>query len=115
MFGRPAFGLRRLAAEAARSNARSNAGRITSEVRERDQKLLEMRAADPMIAVLEAFPVAAIKTGMLLSKAHIVAVTEILMAHRDIPLVIDPVMISSTDNPAQSSAGSWHSRHFWGS
>lgn len=61
--------LRRLAAEAARSNARSNAGRITSEVRERDQKLLEMRAADPMIAVLEAFPVIEVPEPVLVEFA----------------------------------------------
>jgi hydroxymethylpyrimidine/phosphomethylpyrimidine kinase len=54
---------------------------------------------DQLRVLLEAFPVAAIKTGMLFSKAHIVAVTEILSAHRGIPLVIDPVMIASTGDP----------------
>jgi hydroxymethylpyrimidine/phosphomethylpyrimidine kinase len=54
---------------------------------------------DQLRVLLEAFPVAAIKTGMLFSKAHIVAVTEILAEHRDIPLVIDPVMIASTGDP----------------
>ena len=54
---------------------------------------------DQLHVLLEAFPVTAIKTGMLFSKAHIVAVTEILSAHRGIPLVIDPVMIASTGDP----------------
>lgn len=54
---------------------------------------------DQLHVLLEAFPVAAIKTGMLFSKAHIVAVTEILQEHRGIPLVIDPVMIASTGDP----------------
>lgn len=54
---------------------------------------------DQLRVLLEAFPVAAIKTGMLFSKAHIVAVTEILSQYRDIPLVIDPVMIASTGDP----------------
>jgi hydroxymethylpyrimidine/phosphomethylpyrimidine kinase len=54
---------------------------------------------DQLHVLLESFPVAAIKTGMLFSKAHIVAVTEILQQHRGIPLVIDPVMIASTGDP----------------
>jgi hydroxymethylpyrimidine/phosphomethylpyrimidine kinase len=54
---------------------------------------------DQLRVLLEAFPVAAIKTGMLFSKAHIVAVTEILQEYPDIPLVIDPVMIASTGDP----------------
>jgi hydroxymethylpyrimidine/phosphomethylpyrimidine kinase len=54
---------------------------------------------DQLRVLLEAFPVAAIKTGMLFSKAHIVAVTGILAGYRGIPLVIDPVMIASTGDP----------------
>ena len=54
---------------------------------------------DQLRVLLEAFPVGAIKTGMLFSKAHIVAVTEILSEYRGIPLVIDPVMIASTGDP----------------
>jgi hydroxymethylpyrimidine/phosphomethylpyrimidine kinase len=54
---------------------------------------------DQLRVLLEAFPIAAIKTGMLFSKAHIVAVTEILESHPGIPLVIDPVMIASTGDP----------------
>ena len=54
---------------------------------------------DQLRVMLDAFPIAAIKTGMLFSKAHIVAVTEILSEYRGIPLVIDPVMIASTGDP----------------
>jgi SH3-like domain-containing protein len=61
--------LRRLAAEAARSNARSHAGRITSQMREREQQLLEARAADPMIAILEAFPVIEVPEPVLVEFA----------------------------------------------
>lgn len=48
--------------------------------------------------MLESYPIAAIKTGMLFSKAHIVAVSELLQKS-EIPLVIDPVMIASTGDP----------------
>jgi hydroxymethylpyrimidine/phosphomethylpyrimidine kinase len=54
---------------------------------------------DQLHVLLETFPISAIKTGMLFSKAHIVAVTEILSKFRHIPLVIDPVMIASTGAP----------------
>jgi hydroxymethylpyrimidine/phosphomethylpyrimidine kinase len=45
--------------------------------------------------LLECYPVAAIKTGMLGSKAHVVAIAE-LLAGRAIPLVVDPVMVASS-------------------
>lgn len=54
---------------------------------------------DQLHVLFEAFPISAVKTGMLFSKAHIVAVTEILARYPDIPLVIDPVMIASTGDP----------------
>lgn len=47
-------------------------------------------------AVLEGFPVKAIKTGMLFSKEIIGAAAEILDDHRDIPLVIDPVFAATS-------------------
>ena len=50
---------------------------------------------EQLTLLLDSYPVAALKTGMLFSKAHIVAVAEIL-AGRDLPLVVDPVMIAST-------------------
>ena len=46
--------------------------------------------------LLEAYPVKAIKTGMLYSKAHLVAVTEILSEYKHIPLVTDPVMVATS-------------------
>ena len=46
--------------------------------------------------LLDSYPVAAIKTGMLFSKAHVVAVSEILSQYPEIPLVVDPVMVAST-------------------
>jgi hydroxymethylpyrimidine/phosphomethylpyrimidine kinase len=52
--------------------------------------------ADQVALLLEGFPVAAIKTGMLFSAAHVVAVAEILRTFPQIPLVVDPVMIAST-------------------
>ncbi|NNC90678.1 MAG: bifunctional hydroxymethylpyrimidine kinase/phosphomethylpyrimidine kinase [Akkermansiaceae bacterium] len=48
--------------------------------------------------LLAAYPVAAIKTGMLGSKRHVVAVAE-LLSRVDIPLVVDPVMVASTGDP----------------
>jgi hydroxymethylpyrimidine/phosphomethylpyrimidine kinase len=52
--------------------------------------------ADQVSLLLESFPVAAIKTGMLFSAAHVLAVAEILRRFPQIPLVVDPVMIAST-------------------
>lgn len=56
------------------------------------------RVADQIRLVLEAFPVAAIKTGMLYSAEIITAVEKALMPalKQGIPLVIDPVMVAST-------------------
>ena len=51
---------------------------------------------DQVSLLLESFPVAAIKTGMLFSAAHVSAVAEILRRYPQIPLVVDPVMIAST-------------------
>jgi hydroxymethylpyrimidine/phosphomethylpyrimidine kinase len=56
------------------------------------------RVADQIRLVLEAFPVAAIKTGMLYS-AEIIAAIEKALAPalaRGVPLVIDPVMVASS-------------------
>lgn len=51
---------------------------------------------DQVELLLASFPVAAVKTGMLFSAAHVRAVAEILAAHRKLPLVVDPVMLAST-------------------
>jgi hydroxymethylpyrimidine/phosphomethylpyrimidine kinase len=55
--------------------------------------------ADQVSLMLDAFPVAAAKTGMLFSAAHVRAVAEILAGRRDFPWVVDPVMIASTGDP----------------
>ncbi|MFC7335576.1 bifunctional hydroxymethylpyrimidine kinase/phosphomethylpyrimidine kinase [Haloferula chungangensis] len=51
---------------------------------------------DQVALLLKSYPIAAIKTGMLFSKAHVVAISELLAKHPDIPLVVDPVMVAST-------------------
>jgi hydroxymethylpyrimidine/phosphomethylpyrimidine kinase len=56
------------------------------------------RVADQVRLVLEAFPVAAIKTGMLYSAEIIAAVEKAIgpALDRGVPLVVDPVMIASS-------------------
>ncbi len=56
------------------------------------------RVADQVRLVLEAFPVAAIKTGMLYSAEIIAAVLETIqpLLEKGVPLVIDPVMVASS-------------------
>jgi hydroxymethylpyrimidine/phosphomethylpyrimidine kinase len=51
---------------------------------------------DQISLLLDSFPIAAIKTGMLFSAAHVSAVAALLGQARGIPLVVDPVMIAST-------------------
>ncbi|NUN12460.1 MAG: bifunctional hydroxymethylpyrimidine kinase/phosphomethylpyrimidine kinase [Myxococcales bacterium] len=45
-------------------------------------------------SVFDDFPVAAVKTGMLYSSAHIRVVVEELARHSDVPIVVDPVMVA---------------------
>jgi hydroxymethylpyrimidine/phosphomethylpyrimidine kinase len=56
------------------------------------------RVADQIRLVLEAFPVAAIKTGMLHSEGIIAAVSEAIAPPlgKGVPLVVDPVMVASS-------------------
>ena len=54
---------------------------------------------DQISLLLESFPVAAIKTGMLFSAAHVTAVAEILQNYPLAQIVVDPVMIASTGAP----------------
>ncbi len=56
------------------------------------------RVADQIRLVLEAFPVAAIKTGMLYSAEIIEAVMEAIAPalKQGVPLVVDPVMVASS-------------------
>lgn len=46
--------------------------------------------------LLRTYPVKAIKTGMLYSKAHLVAIVEMLSDKCNIPLVVDPVMVATS-------------------
>lgn len=52
--------------------------------------------------LLQAYPVAAIKTGMLGSAPLVVAVADLLSEHA-IPLVVDPVMVASTGDSLLAS------------
>lgn len=52
--------------------------------------------SDQIALLLESFPVAAVKTGMLFSAAHVQAVAAALQPHRTLQLVVDPVMIASS-------------------
>ncbi len=52
--------------------------------------------SDQVALMMESFPVAAVKTGMLFSAAHVETVAEILRQWPDVPLVVDPVMVAST-------------------
>jgi hydroxymethylpyrimidine/phosphomethylpyrimidine kinase len=56
------------------------------------------RVADQVRLVLEAFPVAAIKTGMLYSAEIIAAVAKAITPAlaKGVPLVVDPVMVASS-------------------
>jgi len=56
------------------------------------------RVADQVRLVLEAFPVVAIKTGLLYSAEIIAAVGEAVRPalKKGVPLVVDPVMVAST-------------------
>ena len=62
--------------------------------------------------LLSAFPVAAIKTGMLFSRAHMVATLDALAKH-PAPLVVDPVMIASTGTALiEPDAIAYYRSHF---
>ncbi len=54
---------------------------------------------DQVLLLLESFPVAAVKTGMLFSAAHVRAVAGILSRYPGLQVVVDPVMIASTGDP----------------
>ncbi len=58
-----------------------------------------------MLAVLEDFPVRVIKLGMLCQRSIVVAVVAVLRAYRQIPVVLDPVLVSSTGKPLLDDGG----------
>ncbi|MFM1904536.1 MAG: bifunctional hydroxymethylpyrimidine kinase/phosphomethylpyrimidine kinase [Planctomycetota bacterium] len=76
---------------------------VVAEVPGRVETIQPVRAAVVAAQVrlsCRAFPVAAIKTGMLCSRGIIRAVAEVLAeAGRRIPLVVDPVMVASSGDP----------------
>ncbi len=77
---------------------------ITCVVAEVPGKVSAIQPIEPRIVAeqirlcLEAFPIAAIKTGMLYSREIIAAVCD-LLAGCKIPLVVDPVIIATSGDP----------------
>lgn len=55
--------------------------------------------ASQVSLLLDSYPVAAIKTGMLHNREGIEAVADCLRQHPDTPLVVDPVMVASSGSP----------------
>lgn len=49
--------------------------------------------------LLESYPVAAIKTGMLHNREAIEVLSRCLVKHPSIPVVVDPVMVASSGSP----------------
>jgi hydroxymethylpyrimidine/phosphomethylpyrimidine kinase len=54
---------------------------------------------DQVALMLDSFPIAAAKTGMLFSARHVLAVADLVAVRRFPQLVVDPVMIASTGDP----------------
>lgn len=77
---------------------------ITAITAQNLEGVTAIQAVDPdvvrkqILAVLEGFPVKAVKTGMLFSVSIIRAVAEVLTMpnYRDIPLVLDPVFAATS-------------------
>lgn len=74
---------------------------VTCVVAETPEKVISIHSVPPAILqeqisiLLKTYPINAIKTGMLYSKAHLVATYE-LLEKTDIPLVVDPVMVATS-------------------
>ncbi len=58
-----------------------------------------------MLAVLEDFPIQAIKLGMLCRSELVAVVIELLGRYPHIPVVLDPVLVSSTGKPLLDKEG----------
>ncbi|MGC6427382.1 MAG: bifunctional hydroxymethylpyrimidine kinase/phosphomethylpyrimidine kinase [Akkermansiaceae bacterium] len=77
---------------------------VTCVVAETPRVVTEVSAVPPVILqkqiqlLLATYPIGALKTGMLYSKQHIAAVSELLQGTR-IPVVVDPVMVASSGDP----------------
>lgn len=61
--------------------------------------------ADQIHAVLDGFPVKAIKTGMLCSAEIVQIICDILEDCKTIPVIVDPVMISTSGTELLHAAG----------
>jgi hydroxymethylpyrimidine/phosphomethylpyrimidine kinase len=80
---------------------------VTCVVAETPGKVVRIEAVSaPMVReqleiILDSFPVAAIKTGLLYSAEIISAVVDVLVARKKshIPLVVDPVMVATGGDP----------------
>lgn len=79
---------------------------ITCVVAEVPGKVSAIQAIEPRIVaeqirlLFEAFPIAAVKTGMLYSREIIAAVADVLAEQRSpVPLVVDPVMVATSGDP----------------
>ena len=89
---------------------------VTAVVAETPLELVAIEPVTPEILcaqvrlLLDAYPVAAIKTGMLPSGDHIEALAEVLEGVRA-PVVVDPVLIASTGDAlvAQSALAAYRS------
>jgi len=73
-----------------------------------------VQAIDPAVvqkqlqAVLEGFPIKAIKTGMLLSAEIIEVIAQTLFNYNEIPLVIDPVFAATSGSKLIRDDAVWH-------
>jgi hydroxymethylpyrimidine/phosphomethylpyrimidine kinase len=78
---------------------------ITCVVAEVPGKVSAIQPIDPCIVagqirlLFEAFPIAAVKTGLLYSRAIIATVADTLGQFAAVPLVVDPVMVATSGDP----------------
>jgi hydroxymethylpyrimidine/phosphomethylpyrimidine kinase len=74
---------------------------ITCVVAETPNEVVSIHPVPPAVlqdqirVLLETYQIRAIKTGMLYSKQHIVAITELLQ-QQPVPVVVDPVMVATS-------------------
>ncbi len=74
---------------------------VTCVIAETPNKVVSIHPIPPAIlqdqicVLLETYQIKAIKTGMLYSKPHIVAITELLQ-QQPIPVIVDPVMVATS-------------------
>lgn len=74
---------------------------ITCVVAETPNEVVSIHPVPPAVLqdqiriLLETYQIKAIKTGMLYSKAHVIAITELLQ-QQPIPVIVDPVMVATS-------------------